>query len=121
MLVRTRHYEIAYLLNSELPPEEVQAFKQRMIDLAKSQGAEMGEVMHWERRRLAYAIKGKREAHYFFMPLTASAAAVAEIVRQLKLAEPVLRHLVIRLDTKPEPPKAPKPPKAESETAPAEA
>jgi small subunit ribosomal protein S6 len=105
MLVRIRHYEIAYLLNAELPPEEVQAFKQRMIDLAKSQGAELGEVMQWERRRLAYPIKGKREGHYIFMPLTASAAAVAEIVRQLKLADPVLRHLVIRLETKPAPAK----------------
>jgi small subunit ribosomal protein S6 len=113
---RTRSYEIAYLLNAELPPETVQEFKQRIIDLAKSQGAELGEVLNWDRRRLAYAIKGKREGLYVFLPLTATAAAVAEIVRQLKLSEYVLRHLVIRLETKPQPPKV----EVEAAPAPAE-
>lgn len=105
MIDRIRSYEIAYLLNTEFPPEEIQAFKQRITDLAKSQGAELGEILQWERRRLAYPIKGKREGSYVFMPLTATAAAVAEIVRQLKLSEQVLRHLVIRLESKPLPAK----------------
>jgi len=111
---RTRSYEIAYLLNTEFPPEENQAFKQRIADLAKSQGAELGEVLEWERRRLAYPIKGKREGSYVFLPLTTTAATVAEIVRQLKLSEQVLRHLVIRLESKPQPAKA------EAPSAPAE-
>ena len=91
-------YEVAYLVNAELSPEEITALRDRFADLAKAQGAELGEISQWDRRRMAYSIRGKREGVYIFMPLKATAAAVDEVVRNLRLAEPVLRHLVIRPD-----------------------
>jgi small subunit ribosomal protein S6 len=93
-----REYEIAYIIDAQLGPEELTAVKDKITEFAKSQGAEIGEISQWDRRRLAYSIKGKKEGVYVFLPIKATAAAVDEIVRTLKITEPVLRHLVIRTD-----------------------
>ncbi len=91
-----RDYEIAYVIDAELGPEGVAGLKERIAELAKAQGAEVGQITQWDRRRLAYPLKGKREGVYIFMPLKAKAVAVDEVVRQLRLTEGVLRHLVIK-------------------------
>lgn len=93
-----REYEIAYVVDAQIAPDDLTALKEKLADQAKSQGAELGEITQWDRRRLAYSIKGKREGIYIFMPMKAGTAAVDEIVRTLKITEPVLRHLVIRTD-----------------------
>jgi len=92
---KVRDYEIAYLVNAEISPEELNGLKDRIAQLAKAQGAQVGEITQWDRRRMAYSIRGKREGIYVFMPVKATASAVAEVVRNLRLAEPVLRHLVV--------------------------
>jgi len=53
----------------------------------------------WGRRRLAYEIKKKAEGIYAVIDLRATPAAVAELDRQLRLNESVLRTKVIRPDT----------------------
>jgi small subunit ribosomal protein S6 len=93
---KVREYEIAYVIDAELSPEEIGGLKEKFADLAKGQGAEVGEITQWDRRRMAYSIRGKREGIYIFMPLKGTAAAVDEVVRNLRLADSVLRHLVIR-------------------------
>ena len=91
-------YEVAYILDPGLSEEEITANVTRYVDIAKSAGAEVKEPERWERRRLAYPIKDKREGVYVFMQMKASKEAVAEVSRVLKLADPVLRQMAIRLD-----------------------
>ncbi|NIM04626.1 MAG: 30S ribosomal protein S6 [Armatimonadetes bacterium] len=97
-------YEIAYVVDAELSPDEISGLKDRIAELAKGQGAEVGEITQWERRRMAYSVRGKREGIYIFMPVKATTAVVAEVVRNLRLAEPVLRHLVIKSSQTEKPP-----------------
>ena len=73
----------------------------------QSQGAELIKVAQWDRRRLAYPIKSKRDGIYVIMNLRGKSPAVQEVARQLKLAEPVLRHMVVRLEKAPPVPEKP--------------
>ena len=50
----------------------------------------------WGRRRLAFEINKKTEGIYAVIDLQATPAAVAELDRQLRLNESVLRTKVIR-------------------------
>ena len=52
----------------------------------------------WGRRRLAYEINKKTEGIYAVIDLQATPEAVAELDRQLRLNESVLRTKVIRPD-----------------------
>jgi small subunit ribosomal protein S6 len=54
----------------------------------------------WGRRRLAYEIDKKTEGIYAVIDLQATPAAVAELDRQLRLNESVLRTKVIRPDVR---------------------
>lgn len=92
-----RAYEVAYIVVPELDDEGIAAIRDRFAELAKAEGAQVGNITIWRKRRLVYEIKDKREGHYIIMQLSAEPAAMAELERQLKLTESVLRHLVVRL------------------------
>jgi len=94
-----RDYEVAYIADPALSEEDLTTLITRFVDVAKSAGAtEVAEPERWERRRLAYPIKDKREGVYVFMRMKATKEAVAEVSRVLGLSEQVLRHMVVRLD-----------------------
>jgi small subunit ribosomal protein S6 len=56
------------------------------------------KIAPWERRRLAYEIKGKRDGIYMLAQLRAQPSIIVELERQLTVTETVLRHMVVRLD-----------------------
>jgi small subunit ribosomal protein S6 len=91
-------YELVYILHPDLPEEDLTALMERISTLATSQQAEIKSQERWEKRRLAYEIKRKREGTYVVMELRASAAAVHEMDRILKITDGVLRHLITRAD-----------------------
>jgi small subunit ribosomal protein S6 len=52
----------------------------------------------WGKRRLAFPILRKREAHYHYWQVESAPAAVAEAERRMGLSDQVLRHLAVRVD-----------------------
>jgi small subunit ribosomal protein S6 len=62
----------------------------------RSSGGSVEKIDVWGRRRLAYEINKKTEGIYAIIDLQATPAAVAELDRQLRLNESVLRTKVIR-------------------------
>jgi len=98
-----RPYEIIYILDPALTEEQIAEAVQRFVQVAKDQGAEVDEPQRWPKRRLAYHIKGKGEGFYVVMTLRAEPPMVREVARVLKLAEPVLRHMVISPEEKKRP------------------
>jgi len=93
-----RDYEIVYILDPDLSEEAVAGLMERFRALADSQGAEIASQERWEKRRLAYEIKDKREGIYVVMELKASPGAVHEMDRILKITDGVLRHLIVRVE-----------------------
>jgi len=108
-----RPYELIYILDPALTEEQLSEQVQRFAQAARDQGAEVDEPKRWPKRRLAYRIKGKAEGFYVVMTLRATPAAMAELTRVLKLAEQVVRHMVVALEQ----PKAPAPVPAQGEGA----
>jgi small subunit ribosomal protein S6 len=107
-------------MDPDLDEEAVGSLRDRFVALAKANGAELGQVTLWRKRRLAYDIKGKREGTYAIMQMRAEPAAVAEVERQLKLTESVLRYLIVRADEI-EPPRAEEAQPVQPQAEPAEA
>jgi small subunit ribosomal protein S6 len=52
----------------------------------------------WGIKSLAYRIKKNRKAHFTMLGLSAPAPAVAEMERQMRISEDVLRFLTIKVD-----------------------
>lgn len=91
-------YEVVYILDPALAEEQISEAIQRFTQVARDHGAEVQEPQRWPKRRLAYPIKGKHEGFYVITKLEAEPPAVAELTRVLKLAESVLRHMVVAIE-----------------------
>jgi small subunit ribosomal protein S6 len=57
-------------------------------------------VDKWERRRLAYEVKGRREGVYVVMNFSGEPSTEAELGRVMGISDDILRHLIVRTDQK---------------------
>ncbi len=91
-----RRYEVMVILDPELEERTVAPSLDKFLTVITKDGGTVDNVDIWGRRRLAYEIKKKAEGIYAVIDLQAEPAAVAELDRQLRLNESVLRTKVIR-------------------------
>ena len=71
-----------------------------LSNVIRQSGGSVEKLDVWGRRRLAYEINKKTEGIYAVIDLQATPEAVAELDRQLRLNESVLRTKVIRPDAR---------------------
>jgi small subunit ribosomal protein S6 len=91
-----RHYEIMVILDPSLEERTVAPSLDTYLNVIRTAGGSVEKLDVWGRRRLAYEIAKKTEGIYAVIDLQAEPAAVAELDRQLRLNESVLRTKVIR-------------------------
>ena len=92
-----RPYEIMVIYDADLEESDVRAAVERATELLTSNGAEMGTVDFWGKRRFAYRLKHKWEGYYVVLQTRAEPAAMNEMSRALSLSDEVLRHKVLRI------------------------
>jgi len=85
-----------FIIKPELDDEAVDSIMQRVQDIVKSQGGNVGEIRKWGKRRLAYEIKGCRDGLYILAKFDAEPPAVKELDRQLKITDEVIRFMISR-------------------------
>ncbi|HZK41833.1 MAG TPA: 30S ribosomal protein S6 [Clostridia bacterium] len=90
----TRKYELLYVLNGTLPADELKAQMKRVQAIVEA-SAEIADVTEWGRRRLAYEIQDLREGYYVIVHFNAQPDAPKEIERLLRIADYVLRYLIV--------------------------
>ena len=90
-------YEIMYIVKV-MEEEQTEAVISKFENLVANNGGQVEKIDRWGRRRLAYEIKDTMEAYYVLMHFEAPAAAVAELDRVMKIADEILRHMIIKKD-----------------------
>ena len=95
-----RRYEVMYILQPTLSAEEQTALVDRFNTLIATMGGEVESTDRWERQQLAYEIKGSRDGYYVVVNFLGDPALEVEMDRQMKLTEPILRHMILRRDVK---------------------
>ncbi len=60
-------------------------------------GGTIDKCDEWGKRRLAYAINYKNEGYYVLLQFTGDAKLPAELERNFKISDNILRYLVTRL------------------------
>jgi small subunit ribosomal protein S6 len=95
-----RKYECTYILDPGLADEQQDPIIDRFKTLVGDNGGTVDAVDKWERRRLAYEVKGKREGVYVVMNFSGEPKTEAELGRVLGISEGILRHLIVRTDQK---------------------
>lgn len=91
-----RHYEVMVILDPALEERSVTPSLETHLKVIRDSGGAVEKLDVWGRRRLAYEISKQAEGIYAVIDLRATADAVAELDRQLRLNESVLRTKVTR-------------------------
>jgi small subunit ribosomal protein S6 len=91
-------YELMVILDPELDERTVQPSLDQFLDVIRQDGGSIDNVDIWGKRRLAYEIQKKPEGIYAVVNFTATPAATAELDRQLRLSEAVMRTKVLRAE-----------------------
>lgn len=91
-------YETMYILNPSLEDERREAIIQRFADIVKADGGEVESIDEWGKRKLAYPINYIPEGYYVLMNFSADSNVPAELERNYRIVEDVMRHVIIRKD-----------------------
>ena len=93
-----RHYEIVFLVHPD-QSEQVPAMVDKYREMVTAADGQVHRTEDWGRRRLAYSINDIHKAHYVLMNIECSLEVLAEIERNFKFNDSILRHLVVRRKT----------------------
>lgn len=89
-------YEALYIITPELEEEATKACIEKFSGIVTANGGEVAQIDEWGKRRLAYAIDYKTEGYYVLMTFAGAPELPAELERNFKNNESILRFLVTR-------------------------
>ncbi len=98
MQAKTKLYETTVILDGNLDDEATQKALEKVKQLIVSLGGEIKNVVENGRRKLAYKIGKHTIGYYVHIEFVAPPTAVAELERQYRLNEHIIRFLTIILD-----------------------
>ena len=99
-------YEHVFLARQDVTPQQVEGLVENYKGVIEANGGKVGRVENWGLKSLTYRIKKNRKAHYVLMDITAPAAAIQEMERQMRINEDVLRYMTISVEAHEEGPSA---------------
>ena len=91
-------YELMVILDPEIDERTVAPSLDKFLNVVRNDNGTIDKVDVWGRRRLAYEINKRAEGIYAVVDFHATPEATAELDRQLKLSEAVLRTKVLRAE-----------------------
>lgn len=90
-------YETLFVVHPE-KAARAKEFIERFKKLIESQEGVISQVDEWGMRDLAYKIEKQGRGHYTLLRYRATGRAVAELERNLKLTDGILRYLTVRCE-----------------------
>ncbi|HVZ13438.1 MAG TPA: 30S ribosomal protein S6 [Bauldia sp.] len=99
-------YEHVFLARQDVSSQQVDALVDQFRGVIEGAGGKIGKVENWGLKSLTYRIKKNRKAHFTLLNIDAPPAAIAEVERQERINEDVIRFLTIRVDELEEGPSA---------------
>ena len=92
-------YEHIILTRQDVTAQQVEELSAQYKGvIEKHDGKIVGDVEYWGVKTLTYRIKKNRKAHFAMFRIDAPSAAVAEMERQERINEDVIRFLTVRVD-----------------------
>ena len=91
-------YEHVFIARQDISPAQVEHLTEELSEIIIEAGGTIEKAEYWGLRNLQYKINKNRKGHYSLMNIDASAEAVQEMERQMRIKEDVLRFMTLRVD-----------------------
>lgn len=99
-------YEHVFLVRQDVSAAQVETLTDQFKTIITDGGGTIGKTEYWGLKSLTYRIRKNRKAHYSLMNIDAPHEAVAEMERQMRLNEDVIRHMTLSVEEHEEEPSA---------------
>ncbi|MFZ3217489.1 MAG: 30S ribosomal protein S6 [Candidatus Acidiferrales bacterium] len=94
-----RQYDLIFICRPDTPEADVDKVIATLETTATEKGAKIESVAKWGRKRMAYRVQKLHEGYFVYMVLKSThGEVVKELERRLKVADPVIKYLTVRLD-----------------------
>ena len=92
------HYEHIVIARQDVSAQQAEEIAESLAQIIAENGGQVVKTEYWGLRNLAYRIKKNRKGHYILLNIDAPWAAVAEMERQERINEDIIRFLTIRAE-----------------------
>jgi small subunit ribosomal protein S6 len=99
-------YEHILLARQDVSAQQVEELTNHLTEVLTQGGGKVTKNEYWGLKSLSYRIKKNRKAHYSLLNIEAPAPAIAEMERQERINEDILRFMTVRVDELEEGPSA---------------
>lgn len=93
-------YETTVIVKSSVGDDVVNSIKSKVESLVSSHAGKFVNFEDWGTRRMTYSIQKENRGRYVYFTYTGNNELVAEIERNLRINETVIRYLSVRVDEK---------------------
>src|SRR6266699_5090353 len=99
-------YEHVFLTRQDASTQQVEELTTQMTGVVEQLGGKVVKMENWGVRSLTYRMNKNRKAHFVLLNIDGPSAAVAEVERQERISEDVIRYLTVRVEEHEEGPSA---------------
>jgi small subunit ribosomal protein S6 len=94
----SRVYEVMFIIRPDVDDDEAEKLITGFTSTVTSGGGMVKSVEKLGRRKLAYMVRKFNDGNYVLMTIEASGAVVLELERRLRVTEPVIKFITVRVD-----------------------
>jgi small subunit ribosomal protein S6 len=94
----SRLYEVMFIVRPDVAEEDADKLIAGFSTTVTNGGGVVKSVDKMGRRKLAYMVRKFNDGNYVLMTVEANGAVVAELERRLRVSEPVIKFLTVRMD-----------------------
>ena len=91
-------YEHVFLARQDLSQAQVDALAEAATKIITDNKGKVVKTESWGLRTLTYKIQKNRKAHFVMLDVDASGDAIAELERQTRMNEDVIRYMTVRVE-----------------------
>ncbi len=93
-----RFYEVMFIVRPDMAEEDVDKLVSGFETTVTGGGGNVRSVEKLGRRKLAYTVRKFNDGNYILLTIDADGKLVAELERRLRVTEPVIKYLTVRMD-----------------------
>lgn len=100
-----RKYETFFIVDPELTEEAYTIVGDKLKGIVDANGGTVLSYVSWGKKKLAYPVKKRHQGHYILMENAGGPELVAELERNMRLDERVLKFITVKLEDRFDPEK----------------
>jgi small subunit ribosomal protein S6 len=97
-ILMSRVYEVMFIVRPDVAEEDVDKLIAGFSTTVTSGGGVVKTVEKMGRRKLAYLVRKFNDGNYVLLTIEASGPVVLELERRLRVTEPVIKFITVRMD-----------------------